>query len=58
MEPPDKARKLLYLWASTFERLKAISDATGKPMTELVDEAIDLLSERYPLADAATRRSL
>jgi hypothetical protein len=54
----DKARKLIYLWSSTFEALKELSEDTGKPMTELVDESVALLRERYPKADSAARRSL
>jgi hypothetical protein len=49
MEPRDKSRKLIYIWASTFERLKAMSDATRKPMTELCNEAVSLLAARYPV---------
>jgi hypothetical protein len=52
----DKARKPIYIWLSTFDQLKEISDDTGKPMTELLDEAIRALREQYPKAPA--RRSL
>ena len=42
-----KARVSTYVWQETFERLKAISERTKKPMTELLDEAIELLAQRY-----------
>lgn len=54
----DKARKLIYIWSSSFDALKELSEDTGKPMTELVDEAVVLLRERYPKPDSAARRSL
>jgi hypothetical protein len=54
----DKARKLIYIWSSSFDALKELSEDTGKPMTELVDEAVALLRERYPKPDSAVRRSL
>jgi hypothetical protein len=44
-----KARVSTYIWQESFERLKAISDRTKKPMTELLDEAIELLAQRYDL---------
>jgi hypothetical protein len=47
------ARTPINIWSTTFEKLKELSDTTKKPMTQLIDEAIDLLSEQY--AQAATR---
>jgi predicted DNA-binding protein len=46
-----KSRVSTYLWLESFERLKAISDATGKPMIALMDEAIELLAQKYPRKD-------
>jgi Ribbon-helix-helix domain len=43
----DKARKPTYVWSSTFELLKALNQHTHKPMTELLDEAITLLAQKY-----------
>ena len=46
-----KSRVSAYLWLESFERLKAISQATGKPMIALMDEAIELLTQKYPRKD-------
>ena len=54
----DKARKLIYIWSSSFDALKELSEDTGKPMTELVDEAVVLLRERYPKLDRALKETL
>jgi Ribbon-helix-helix domain len=43
-----KSRVSAYLWLESFERLKSISEATGKPMIALMDEAIELLAQKYP----------
>jgi hypothetical protein len=47
----DKARKPTYIWLSTFEVLKDLNQRTHKPMTELIDEAIMLLAQKYPRKD-------
>jgi hypothetical protein len=41
------SRIAVNVWAETFDRLKKISEATDKPMTELLDEAVFLLEKRY-----------
>ena len=55
---PDKSRKLIYIWASSFEQLKAISDAAGKPMTEIFDEAVRLVATRYLAAEPTLKEEL
>lgn len=46
-----KSRVSAYLWLESFERLKSVSEATGKPMIALMDEAIELLAQKYPRKD-------
>jgi hypothetical protein len=46
-----KSRVSTYVWLTSFERLKSISEATGKPMIALMDEAIELLAQKYPRKD-------
>jgi hypothetical protein len=46
-----KSRVSAYLWLESFERLKSISEATGKPMIALMDEAIALLAKQYTRKD-------
>jgi Ribbon-helix-helix domain len=43
----DKARKPTYIWLSTFEALKQLNQQTHRPMTELLDEAVMLLAQKY-----------
>jgi predicted DNA-binding protein len=40
-----KSRVSTYLWLESFERLKALSEQTKRPMTELLAEAIELLAQ-------------
>ena len=45
------ARTAVNVWSTTFEKLQKVSKATEKPMTELLDEGVHLLIERYmPMA--------
>ena len=55
---PDKSRKLIYIWASSFEQLKALSDETGRPMTELFDEAVSVLVARYHAPEPTLKERL
>ena len=55
---PDKSRKLIYIWASSFEQLKALSDETGRPMTELFDEAVRLIVARYHAPEPTLKEGL
>jgi predicted DNA-binding protein len=48
-----KSRVSTYIWLTSFERLKSISETTGKPMIALMDEAIELLAQKYPRKDEA-----
>lgn len=50
------SRTPIMIWTSTFAKLKGLSDTTDKPMVQLIDEAIDLLTERY--AQVSTKESL
>jgi hypothetical protein len=42
-----KSRVSTYVWLASFERLKSVNEATGKPMIALMDEAIELLAQKY-----------
>jgi hypothetical protein len=46
-----KSRVSAYLWLESFDRLKSISEATGKPMIALLGEAIEVLAQKYPRKD-------
>jgi predicted DNA-binding protein len=47
--PPVK----LTMSLESFERLKVISERSKKPMTELLDEAIELLAQHYSVPSEA-----
>jgi hypothetical protein len=46
-----KSRVSAYLWLESFERLKSVSEMTGKPMIALMDEATEMLAQKYSRKD-------
>ncbi len=48
-------RTAINVWGTTFEKLKDLSERTKKPMTELLDEAVDLLIAHYTQASHKER---
>ena len=44
------SRTATTVWTTTYDKLKELSETTKKPMTQLIDEAVDLLVEHYSQA--------
>jgi predicted DNA-binding protein len=52
-EKMDKARKLVSAWAITANRLRQLSETTGKTQVELLHEAIQLLADKQRVQERA-----